>query len=87
MADWVASVDEMVEFLGKKIRLTDRIYSRARSRKIPTKTWEEATQAYETAHHNYSLVLYGHGVHNVEYAMALLERSEEDCNTVAKLLR
>jgi predicted CXXCH cytochrome family protein len=87
MADWVASVDEMLEFLEKKIRLTDRIYSRARSRNIPPKTWEEATRAYEAAHHNYSLVLYGHGVHNVEYAMALLERSEEDCGVVARLLQ
>jgi predicted CXXCH cytochrome family protein len=87
MADWVASVDEMLEFLEKKIQSTDRIYSRARSRNVPTKTWEEAARAYEAAHHNYSLVLYGHGVHNVEYAMALLERSEEDCSVVARLLQ
>ena len=65
---WKQSVDERVAALGRQLDVTAPAMGAS-----PSQAWLDARV-------NYSLVERGHGIHNVNFAYALLEKSHEQMN-------
>lgn len=84
MDEWIDSIDEILSESQVNLASAERALLRARkqSRNGADIDLEEIERIYRAAKRNYELVFYGRGVHNVEYAMELLLRCDEDCDKI-----
>jgi nitrate/TMAO reductase-like tetraheme cytochrome c subunit len=83
---WKSDVAAELEAAKSALQAAERAYEAAARRARRPAELEKAGIHLEAARYNVRLVEQGRGVHNVDYAVALLEKSREDCEETLKQL-
>ncbi|OGP34220.1 MAG: hypothetical protein A2X88_06620 [Deltaproteobacteria bacterium GWC2_65_14] len=78
--------DTVKKALDKTRPAVEKVRELARTADSSNKELRKAVQAARDAEYNYLLVLYGKGVHNVDYAVDVLEKAKADAETAAAAL-
>ncbi|MBN2081841.1 cytochrome c3 family protein [bacterium] len=74
-ANWTSSIDAQLAETEIALNQAERAAETLKRQGM----WDEARQQLlDDARHNYVLVRYGRGVHNITYSLALLEKARED---------
>ncbi|HEY5765963.1 MAG TPA: ammonia-forming cytochrome c nitrite reductase subunit c552, partial [Candidatus Deferrimicrobiaceae bacterium] len=78
--------DTLKKELEKTRPVVEKVRGLARTADPSNKELRKAVQAARDAEYNYLLVLYGKGVHNVDYAMDVLGKARADAEAATAVL-
>lgn len=78
--------DTMKSALEKTRPAVEKVRGLARAADSSNKELRKAVQAARDAEYNYLLVFYGKGVHNVDYAVDILEKAKADAEAATEAL-
>jgi hypothetical protein len=84
LAEWKQNMAKMQETAES---LYERVIALANSTQVPATTLRQVKNLLADADHNRRLVKLGHGVHNVNYATALLNAANEFCKKAEEILK